>query len=64
MRTTPRCSPPPYLFVLFAALERGDGVLVQVGGDVHALGDFGRRGRSLEDAVVLLSVGGFFAGRS
>lgn len=45
-----------HLFVLFAAFECGDGVLVGVGGDGDTLGDFRRRRRSLEDAVVLLSV--------
>lgn len=66
-RATARRTPllnPSYLFVLFAALECGDRVLVQVGGDVDTLCDFGRRGRSLEDAVVLLSVGRFLTGRS
>lgn len=51
-----------YLLVLPAAFECGDGVLVEVGGEGDTLGDLGRRGRSLEDAIVLLSIRGLLTG--
>lgn len=53
---------PTYLFVLFVALKCGDRVLVQVSGDAHTLSNLRRRGRSLEDAIIFLSVGRFFTG--
>lgn len=53
-----------YLLVLFAAFECGDGVLVEICGEGDTLGDPGRRGRSLKNAVVLLSIGGLLTGSS
>lgn len=53
-----------YLLVLFAAFECGDCVLVEISGDGDTLCDLGWRRRSLENAIILLGVGGLLTGSS
>lgn len=53
-----------HLFVLFAAFECGDLVLVEICGDGDTLGHLGWRRRSLKNAIILLSIGGLLSGSS
>lgn len=53
-----------YLLVFFVALQCSDRVLTGVQRNAHTLGDFGWRGRSLEETIVSLGGGRFLAGLS
>lgn len=63
-KTAVKLNIPVYLLVLFAAFECSDGILVEICGQGDTLGDLGRRGRSLKNAVVFLSVRGLLTGSS
>lgn len=53
-----------YLLVLFAAFECGDSVLVEICREGDTLCDLGRRGRSLKNTFILLSIRGLLTGSS